>query len=215
MSTSRQSLEVHRIIHHDEVRHHLLLFTLQCLLISDALESNTPHSPFEKTSPPSRAAQFELVHKEEARGTHYSVKYTTVLSLITSSVAPYTKGVSCARYDPTWSLSLRKQHRRFSIPLHSLFHLRRHVAQFQNHGKERSCSDPSFQSYCLPLCCSWFYGRCEGHEGFGNRLSYRCAAFASPSRVVDHEYDCVVVGAGGAGLRAAMGLSEHVGVFSP
>ena len=28
--------------------------------------------------------------------------------------------------------------------------------------------------------------------------------------VVDHEYDCVVVGAGGAGLRAAMGLSENV-----
>ena len=31
--------------------------------------------------------------------------------------------------------------------------------------------------------------------------------------VVDHEYDCVVVGAGGAGLRAAMGLSEHVLTF--
>lgn len=29
---------------------------------------------------------------------------------------------------------------------------------------------------------------------------------------MDHEFDCVVVGAGGAGLRAAMGLSEHVGV---
>ncbi len=28
--------------------------------------------------------------------------------------------------------------------------------------------------------------------------------------IVDHEYDCVVVGAGGAGLRAAMGLSENV-----
>ncbi|KAK8797377.1 hypothetical protein WA158_004585 [Blastocystis sp. Blastoise] len=27
--------------------------------------------------------------------------------------------------------------------------------------------------------------------------------------IVDHEYDCVVVGAGGAGLRAAMGLSEN------
>jgi len=26
---------------------------------------------------------------------------------------------------------------------------------------------------------------------------------------VDHEYDAVVVGAGGAGLRAGMGLSEH------
>jgi succinate dehydrogenase/fumarate reductase flavoprotein subunit len=26
---------------------------------------------------------------------------------------------------------------------------------------------------------------------------------------VDHKYDAVVVGAGGAGLRAAIGLSEH------
>lgn len=27
-------------------------------------------------------------------------------------------------------------------------------------------------------------------------------------RIIDHEYDCVVVGAGGAGLRAAFGLAE-------
>ena len=27
--------------------------------------------------------------------------------------------------------------------------------------------------------------------------------------MVDHTYDAVVVGAGGAGLRAAIGLSEH------
>ena len=89
----------------------------------------------------------------------------------------------------------------------------RHAAQFQNHGKERSCSHPSFQSYCLPLCCSRFYGGRQGHEGFGNRLSYRYTEFVSSSRLVDHEYDCVVVGAGGAGLRAAMGLSEHVADF--
>ena len=88
-----------------------------------------------------------------------------------------------------------------------------HAAQFQNHGKERSCSHPSFQSYCLPLCCGRFYGGRQGHEGFGNRLSYRFAVFVSGSRLVDHEYDCVVVGAGGAGLRAAMGLSEHVADF--
>jgi ribulose 1,5-bisphosphate synthetase/thiazole synthase len=27
--------------------------------------------------------------------------------------------------------------------------------------------------------------------------------------IVDHTYDAVVVGAGGAGLRAAVGLAEH------
>ena len=31
----------------------------------------------------------------------------------------------------------------------------------------------------------------------------------SPYTIVDHTYDAVVVGAGGAGLRAAIGLSEH------
>jgi succinate dehydrogenase (ubiquinone) flavoprotein subunit len=31
----------------------------------------------------------------------------------------------------------------------------------------------------------------------------------SSYNVVDHKYDAVVVGAGGAGLRAAIGLSEH------
>ncbi|PKI58683.1 hypothetical protein CRG98_020949, partial [Punica granatum] len=30
-----------------------------------------------------------------------------------------------------------------------------------------------------------------------------------PYTIVDHTYDTVVVGAGGAGLRAAIGLSEH------
>ena len=65
----------------------------------------------------------------------------------------------------------------------------------------------------MPLCCGRFYGGRQGHEGFGNRLSYRFAVFVSGSRLVDHEYDCVVVGAGGAGLRAAMGLSEHVADF--
>ena len=31
----------------------------------------------------------------------------------------------------------------------------------------------------------------------------------APYTIVDHTYDAVVVGAGGAGLRAAIGLSEH------
>ena len=33
-------------------------------------------------------------------------------------------------------------------------------------------------------------------------------SFTSEYKVIDHEYDAVVVGAGGAGLRAAFGLSE-------
>lgn len=48
------------------------------------------------------------------------------------------------------------------------------------------------------------------------RLCRTCGANATRSFTVkseypitDHEYDAVVVGAGGAGLRAAMGLSEH------
>ena len=38
-------------------------------------------------------------------------------------------------------------------------------------------------------------------------------AFAAKTKsayeVIDHDYDAVVVGAGGAGLRAAFGLAEH------
>lgn len=33
--------------------------------------------------------------------------------------------------------------------------------------------------------------------------------YGSSYTIVDHRYDAVVVGAGGAGLRAAIGLSEH------
>jgi succinate dehydrogenase (ubiquinone) flavoprotein subunit len=43
--------------------------------------------------------------------------------------------------------------------------------------------------------------------------SLACATLHFPLQnthtTVDHEYDAVVVGAGGAGLRAAMGLAEH------
>lgn len=42
------------------------------------------------------------------------------------------------------------------------------------------------------LCSLW--------KKTGDRSSYT---------IVDHTYDAVVVGAGGAGLRAAIGLSEH------
>lgn len=37
----------------------------------------------------------------------------------------------------------------------------------------------------------------------------RFEAWANANATVDHTYDAVVVGAGGAGLRAAMGLAEH------
>ena len=35
-----------------------------------------------------------------------------------------------------------------------------------------------------------------------------CTLISSKSPVIDHEYDAIVVGAGGAGLRAAFGLAE-------
>ena len=35
------------------------------------------------------------------------------------------------------------------------------------------------------------------------------SSYTSSYTIVDHTYDAVVVGAGGAGLRAAIGLSEH------
>lgn len=40
------------------------------------------------------------------------------------------------------------------------------------------------------------------------RTAQMATASVSPYTVIDHEYDAVVVGAGGAGLRAAFGLSE-------
>jgi succinate dehydrogenase (ubiquinone) flavoprotein subunit len=43
----------------------------------------------------------------------------------------------------------------------------------------------------------------------GDRGASAARGFSSRSYpVVDHEYDAIVVGAGGAGLRAAVGLSE-------
>jgi succinate dehydrogenase (ubiquinone) flavoprotein subunit len=44
----------------------------------------------------------------------------------------------------------------------------------------------------------------------GAAASAAAATGARPAyTIIDHEYDAVVVGAGGAGLRAAIGLSEH------
>lgn len=46
-------------------------------------------------------------------------------------------------------------------------------------------------------------------QGLGLRSGARCLSSASKTySVVDHQYDAVVVGAGGAGLRAAFGLAE-------
>lgn len=39
-------------------------------------------------------------------------------------------------------------------------------------------------------------------------LSFQAEQLKGDYTIVDHEYDAVVVGAGGSGLRAAMGLSE-------
>lgn len=37
----------------------------------------------------------------------------------------------------------------------------------------------------------------------------RCFATDRAYPIIEHTYDALVVGAGGAGLRAAVGLSEH------
>jgi len=44
-------------------------------------------------------------------------------------------------------------------------------------------------------------------RGSGKRFSSSVSGSGS-YKIIDHEYDAVVVGAGGAGLRAAFGLSE-------
>lgn len=41
------------------------------------------------------------------------------------------------------------------------------------------------------------------------RSALRFASSSSAYKIIDHEYDAVVVGAGGAGLRAAFGLANH------
>lgn len=52
-------------------------------------------------------------------------------------------------------------------------------------------------------CCSALY-----HGTSPASLLTSCCTLWSCPFAVDHEFDAVVVGAGGAGLRAAMGLSE-------
>jgi ribulose 1,5-bisphosphate synthetase/thiazole synthase len=42
-------------------------------------------------------------------------------------------------------------------------------------------------------------------QTFVSNRTYATAGYA----VIDHQYDAIVVGAGGAGLRAAVGLAEH------
>lgn len=46
------------------------------------------------------------------------------------------------------------------------------------------------------------------HKATSNQLRSASTSLKGDYTIVDHEYDAVVVGAGGSGLRAAMGLSE-------
>lgn len=48
----------------------------------------------------------------------------------------------------------------------------------------------------------------QGRNVQGKTASDSSDPLASKYHIIDHEYDCVVVGAGGAGLRAAFGLAE-------
>lgn len=51
-------------------------------------------------------------------------------------------------------------------------------------------------------------GRCFGLNINKNPNAKENTSLTSKYKIIDHEYDAVVVGAGGAGLRAAFGLSE-------
>jgi len=46
-------------------------------------------------------------------------------------------------------------------------------------------------------------------RAFSSNTNNGSQPFGKEYEIIDHEYDAVVVGAGGAGLRAAIGLSEH------
>lgn len=48
----------------------------------------------------------------------------------------------------------------------------------------------------------------HSHRAFEVASLHLCFQISTQYPVVDHEFDAVVVGAGGAGLRAAFGLSE-------
>lgn len=51
-------------------------------------------------------------------------------------------------------------------------------------------------------------GRAAGSAPGGAPLARLFSSAAPAYPVIDHQYDAIVVGAGGAGLRAAVGLSE-------
>jgi hypothetical protein len=74
-------------------------------------------------------------------------------------------------------------------------------------------------------CCLDFHACCNEPDSFSGSLFQTAngatrslitgkvdgklaAALTSKYTIVDHEYDAIVVGAGGAGLRAAMGCAE-------
>jgi succinate dehydrogenase (ubiquinone) flavoprotein subunit len=58
----------------------------------------------------------------------------------------------------------------------------------------------------LPVVASW---RRRSHAPTPTLPSTAVVSRPPLTHAVDHTYDAVVVGAGGAGLRAAMGLAEH------
>ncbi|GME78185.1 unnamed protein product [Ambrosiozyma monospora] len=71
----------------------------------------------------------------------------------------------------------------------------------------------STSTRCLAIETKRFFSstiNCNSIFSLNRNVEGKDAASKMKSKyhIIDHEYDCVVVGAGGAGLRAAFGLSE-------
>lgn len=86
-------------------------------------------------------------------------------------------------------------------------------------GYTVSGADHACVRVCVPgawlLACACILGACgceQPHCGTCACLpaarTHTCPPAPGSTQVIDHKYDAIVVGAGGAGLRAAVGLSE-------